>query len=275
MKKIKRNKRDLLTRFEDMLEVKNLQAHYTYEDGEKTEILKGVDFEVKPGEVHVILGPNGSGKSTFGRVLLGDPKYEVSEGDVKFSGEDFLEMEADERARAGFFLSFQSPPEVDGVSVREFLFAAKKSQDPEFSSSFRFKKGLEKSLENLRLGKEFSDREIHKGCSGGERKKIEMASLLQLNSKLAFLDEIDSGVDIDTIRAIGRGIAEFLEDKSKALVLVTHSEKLLAEIEPTHVHVFCGGKVVRSGGPEMIQQVHQDGFDAFLGEKKSGGLPVI
>lgn len=264
-------KRDL----KNMLDVKNLHAHYTDEDGNQTEILKGVDFEVKPGEVHVILGPNGSGKSTFGRVLLGDSKYEVSDGDVNFFGENFLEMEADLRARSGFFLSFQSPPEVDGVSVREFLFAAKKSLEPDFSSSFRFKKGLEKSLENLRLGKEFSDREIHKGCSGGERKKIEMASLLQLDSKLAFLDEIDSGVDIDTIRAIGRGIAQFLEDSSKALVLVTHSEKLLAEIEPTHVHIFCGGKVARSGGKEIIEQVHRDGFDAFLGDKTMTGLPVI
>ena len=252
-----------------MLKIKNLHAQF-----EETEILRGVNLDVNPGEIHVLLGPNGSGKSTLGRVILGDEKYEQTQGEIYFEGEDFNELEPSERAQAGYFLTFQSPPELDGVSVKEFLFAAKKAHDEDFSSSFKFKKGLTQTLESLRLPGEFVDRETNCGFSGGERKKIEVASLLTLQPKLAFLDEIDSGIDIDTIREIGKVIREFLTDKSKSIILVTHSDKLLKEISPTHVHIFGRGVIAESGGPELIEKIQSEGFDQYFGKPKSS-LNVI
>jgi len=238
-----------------MLEVKNLHATH---DGKK--ILNGVDLKVNPGEIHLILGPNGSGKSTLGRVLLGDSQYQKEEGVIKIVGKNVEKLSPSERAKLGFFLSFQTPPELDGVSAKNFLFAAKKSLNPEFASSFKFKKGLEKDLEELDLDASFSNREMNKGFSGGERKKMEIASLLALDPKIAFLDEIDSGVDIGAIKKIGNAINGFLENKEKSLILVSHTEKLLEVIKPQFVHVFCGGKVVATGGPELIGRVHKEGF---------------
>lgn len=248
-----------------MLTLKNLHAQF-----EENLILKGVSLEVKPGEVHILLGPNGSGKSTLGRVLLGDKKYNKTQGSITFNGENFDELEPHERAKAGFFFTFQSPPEIDGVTVKDFLFAAKKALDPEFTSSFKFKRSLGDTLENLRLPAEFIDRETNLGFSGGERKKIEMASLITLDAQCAFLDEIDSGIDIDTIRQIGATIRKFLEDKTKSLILVTHSDKLLEEITPTHVHIFADGQIFKSGGSELVQEIQTEGFDKFVPRQKSG-----
>ena len=241
-----------------MLEIKNLHAQF-----EETLILRGVNLTVNPGEVHILLGPNGSGKSTLGRVLLGDDKYERTEGSIIFNGEAFDDLEPSERAQAGFFFTFQSPPEIDGVSVKDFLFAAKKALDPEFTSSFKFKRSLEQTLEDLRLPAEFVDRETNLGFSGGERKKIEMASLMTLDAQCAFLDEIDSGIDIDTIRQIGKTLREFLTDKSKSVILVTHSDKLIEEVKPTHVHIFGNGQILKSGGPELAQELEKKGYENF------------
>lgn len=253
-----------------MLEIKNLHAQF-----EKTEILKDVNLSVKAGEIHVILGPNGSGKSTLGRVILGDKTYKKTKGKIHFKNQNFDILSTSQRAKAGFFFSFQSPPEISGVSVHEFLFSAKKSLDPNFSSSFRFKKNLENAFKNLRLPANFAERETNVGFSGGERKKIEMISLEILNPKLAFFDEIDSGVDIDTVKQIGKSIQNFMTDKTKAVILVSHSEKLLQEISPTHVHIFCNGKIVRSGSKDIIEKVHKDGFDTFLEKPKMKGFRVL
>lgn len=252
-----------------MLQIKNLHANY---EGES--ILQGVDLSVGKGEIHVVLGPNGSGKSTLGRVILGDSKYEVTKGEITLSDDDLLALDPAQRAQKGFFLSFQAPPAIDGVRSRDLLFAAKKSLDPSFSSSFKFKKSLETSLEGLRLDKSFSDREMNKGFSGGERKKMEMASLVALEPKVAFLDEIDSGVDVDALNAIASGFDDWFSS-DKAAIIVSHSEKLLEKIEPTHVHILCHGKIIRSGGVEMIEKVHRDGFDEFLPKPDLGGLKVV
>ncbi len=246
-----------------MLEIKNLRAKF-----ETEEILKGVDLSVGKEEIHVILGPNGSGKSTLGRVLLGDPKYQKTVGSIIFNQTNIEDLSPSDRAKLGFFLSFQSPPEIDGVTARNLLFAAKKSLDPDFSSSFKFRKAFEKELENMRLGKDFSDREMNKGFSGGERKKMEMASLLTLDPSCAFLDEIDSGVDVDAITAIALGFSRWFERGGKSAIIVSHSEKLLEKINPTHVHILCHGQIIRSGGKEIIEKVHRDGFDAFLPKKE-------
>ncbi len=249
-----------------MLKIKNLKAKF-----EDYEILKGINLEVNSGEIHVILGPNGSGKSTLGKVLLGENKYEITSGEILFEGENFLDLNISERAKLGYFLSFQSPPEIDGVDLNTFLFAAKKSIDEDFRSHFKLKKLLKSYLKDVRLSEDFLEREVNKGCSGGERKKIEMVSLLTLNPKLAFLDEIDSGVDVDTVRDIAKVLMNFTEDKSKSLIIVSHSEKLLDLIKPTHVHIFCHGKILKSGGAEIIESIHKEGFDAYM----PSGLKVL
>ena len=253
-----------------MLKIENLHAVLKES---KLPILKGVDLEVNAGEIHLILGPNGSGKSTLGRVILGDEKYVVSKGRIHFEGQDFSKLSPYQRAQAGFFLSFQSPPEIDGVSTKSFLFSAKKSLDPNFTSSFKLKKELKINLQNLRLPETFVEREVNVGFSGGERKKMEVVSLLTLQPKLAFLDEIDSGVDIDTIRSIGTALRSFMSETNRALVLVSHSEKLFEEIRATHIHLFHNGKIIKSGDQALLKEVQKKGFDHYI--QNSSGLKVL
>ncbi len=245
-----------------MLKIKNLCAQF-----EDKSILKGVNLEIKKGEIHALLGPNGSGKSTLGRVLLGDGKYEVTKGSVELEQKNLLKLDPAQRAQAGFFLSFQSPPELNGVNAQEFLFAAKKANDPDFHSSFRFKKSLTEHFEHLHLDEEFITRDINKGASGGERKKMEMASLLSLNAKLAFLDEIDSGLDVDGTARVASAIREFMNDGNNALILVSHTEKLLTLVKPTHFHILCAGEIIQSGGKELMEKVHKCGFCNFMNKK--------
>ncbi len=245
-----------------MLRIQNLHASL-----DTKPILQGVNLEVRNGEIHAILGPNGSGKSTLGRVMLGDARYKVAQGLIKFCDQEMNHLEPDERAKLGFFLAFQSPPSLDGVSAREFLFAARKAKDPNFHSSFRFKKELQRALQEMHLGEEFSEREMNQGASGGEKRKMEMASLLTLQPRLAFLDEIDSGIDVDGMHAVAKGIQEFMAQKEKAVILVSHTEKLLQLVKPTHVHILVHGRMVQSGGAELVEEVHKNGFSEFLNSK--------
>ncbi len=245
-----------------MLKIKNLCAQF-----EKKALLRGVNLEVNEGEIHALLGPNGSGKSTLGRVILGDKKYTVTKGSLEFEGKNFQKLDPADRAKAGFFLSFQSPPDLDGVNANDFLFAAKKAIDPEFHSSFRFKKSLSEHFQKLHLNEEFLNREVNKGASGGERRKMEIASLLSLDAKLAFLDEIDSGLDVDGIAQVAKSIQDFIKNKDKALVLVSHTEKLLDLIQPTHFHILCNGEIIQSGGRELLEKVHKCGFCKFMNKE--------
>lgn len=241
-----------------ILEVKNLKV-----DFEKTPILRGVNMEVYEGEFHLILGLNGSGKSTFGKTLLGHPRYTHTAGEIFFEEEEISDLQTHERAKKGIFLSHQSPPEISGVSAKDVLRAADKASEKK-RPIFRFTKDLKNNLKISGLSEKFLKRNMNEGASGGERKKMEIASLLTLGAKLAFLDEIDSGLDVDALKVVSQGIQSFLSSGTTAVVLVSHSEGILKHVTPTHVHVFCGGRVIASGGMEIAEKVHSDGYESFM-----------
>jgi len=244
-----------------MLKITDLTAQF-----EDQPILTGVNLSVAPGELHVILGPNGSGKSTLGKVLMRHPQYTKSGGKIEFNRQDIEELETWERARLGIFLAHQSPPAVVGVPAQDMLRAAEKAQagDLKPQSILTFKKALEGNLEKLHLPKTFLKRAINEGASGGERRKMEIVSLLTLGAKLAFLDEIDSGIDVDALKSIVEGIQEFLKSGKTSIILVTHQEKILKLLDPTKIHIFTGGKIVASGGKEIAEEIHRNGFKKFL-----------
>lgn len=244
-----------------ILQISNLKANF-----EDTPILRGINMEVNEGELHLILGLNGSGKSTFGKVLLGHPKYSQVDGTIKYLDEEISELDTFIRAQKGIFLSHQSPPEISGVSAKDVFRAADKEQNTQDNkrSVLKFNKAFKNNLKISGLGAKFFTRSLNDGASGGERKKMEIASLLTLGARLAFLDEIDSGLDVDALKVVSQGIKNFLEDSQKAVILVSHSESILKYISPTHVHVFCGGRVVASGGKEIAEKIHKDGYEGFL-----------
>jgi len=242
-----------------MLDVKKLHATI---DG--TEILKGIDLSVKPGEVHAIMGPNGSGKSTFAQVLAGHPSYEVTGGSVRYDGQDLLEMEADERARAGLFLAFQYPVAIRGITNAYFLQTAinarRKEQGLEELDTLDFAELLEGKLEELGWDDSLIHRAVNDGFSGGEKKRNEIIQLVMLEPKLAILDETDSGLDIDAVKAVAEAVNKFRRP-DRAFVLVTHYERILNYITPDYVHVLAGGKVLLSGGMELALKLEAEGYD--------------
>ena len=242
-----------------MLDVKKLHATI---DG--TEILKGIDLSVKPGEVHAIMGPNGSGKSTFAQVLAGHPSYEVTGGSVRYDGQDLLEMEADERARAGLFLAFQYPVAIRGITNAYFLQTAinarRKEQGLEELDTLDFAELLEGKLEELGWDDSLIHRAVNDGFSGGEKKRNEIIQLVMLEPKLAILDETDSGLDIDAVKAVAEAVNKF-RSPDRAFVLVTHYERILNYITPDYVHVLAGGKVLLSGGMELALKLEAEGYD--------------
>lgn len=246
-----------------MLTVTNLHAQF-----EEKPILKGVDITINPGELHILLGPNGSGKSTLGKVLLDHPHYEKTKGTMLFEDQDLEELETHERAQLGIFLAHQSPPAVSGVPVQDFLRAAVKAKaeasGEKAENIVAFKKTIKKNLAKMHLDAEFIKRNVNEGASGGERRKMEIVSLLTLGAKLAFLDEIDSGIDVDALNAIVEGVNDFLASGETSIVLVTHQEKILNLLKPTKVHIFHDGKIVQSGGKELAKKIHAEGFQSFV-----------
>lgn len=240
-----------------MLDIQNLTAQI-----EGKTILQDISFSVRPGEIHALLGPNGAGKSTLGQVLMGAAHIKVTQGEIFFKGKDLLDLPPEKRAQNGLFLSFQSPPAIDGVSLQEILLGAKKCLDPDFHSTYRLKKSVLGELENMHLSKDFWEREFNKGFSGGERKKMEVLSLLTLRPSLAFLDEIDSGIDVDALQSIIQSLQKFQEKKETALIVVSHTEKLLKSLSPTHVHLLIDGKIKKTGEKDLLDHVHQKGFRA-------------
>ncbi|HOJ68982.1 MAG: Fe-S cluster assembly ATPase SufC [Candidatus Hydrogenedentes bacterium] len=244
-----------------MLTVKNLRASV---DG--VEILKGIDFEVKAGEVHAIMGPNGSGKSTFAQVLAGNEAYEVDEeaSEVTFLGENLLELPAEERARRGVFLAFQYPVEIPGITNAYFLRAAlneiRKFRGEDPLDPMEFQELLEEKMRLVQLDPAYAERFVNAGFSGGEKKRNEILQLAVLDPKLAILDETDSGLDIDALRIVAEGVNR-LRSPERSFILVTHYQRLLNYIVPDYVHVLYRGRIVRSGGRELALELETRGYD--------------
>ncbi|MEH0862652.1 MULTISPECIES: Fe-S cluster assembly ATPase SufC [unclassified Halobacteriovorax] len=246
-----------------LLTVKDVHARV-----EEKEILKGISIEVKPGEVHAIMGPNGSGKSTLSKVIAGHPSFEVTDGtiDYNINGKqtDLLELEPDERAKNGIFLGFQYPIEVPGVSNIDFLLESfnevSKAQGAAEMKKEEFREFLRPKLELLEMREEFLDRPVNTGFSGGEKKKNEILQMAVLNPKLALLDETDSGLDIDALKIVAKGV-NAIKSKYNGIVLVTHYQRLLDYIVPDYVHVLSGGKIIKSGGKELALELEEKGYD--------------
>ena len=229
-------------------------------------ILKGLSLTINPGEIHAIMGPNGAGKSTTGYVLGGRPGYEVTGGTVSFAGQDLLALEPHERAAAGLFLGFQYPVEIPGVSFVQFLREAANAQrracgEAELSGGEFLKLAREKAA-LLKMDMDILKRPVNVGFSGGEKKRAEMVQMGILDPKLAILDETDSGLDIDALRICGEGINAIMRRADKAVLLITHYQRLLDYVQPDFVHVLAGGRIVRSGGPELAHELERDGYEA-------------
>jgi len=248
-----------------MLKINNLHAQI--EDG--AEILKGIDLEIKPGEIHAIMGPNGSGKSTLSSVIAGKEDYEVTRGEIDFYGEDLLEMGADERAHKGIFLSFQYPVEIPGVTVTNFIKTAinetRKAQGLEEMGASEMLKQIRANADKLSIRKDFLSRSLNEGFSGGEKKRNEIFQMMMLNPKLAILDETDSGLDIDALRIVADGVNAFRNDNNAVLV-ITHYQRLLDYIVPDFVHVLSDGKIIKSGGKELAHELEARGYDWVIEE---------
>jgi Fe-S cluster assembly ATP-binding protein len=238
-----------------MLMIENLRIEI---DG--NEIVKGLDLEVGIGEIHAIMGPNGSGKSTLANVLMGHPRYEVIDGSVTFEGEDVLELEPDERAKLGMFLAFQYPSEVPGVSVANFLRTAVNSVREVELSPMEMYKLLQEKMAVMQMDPKFAERYLNEGFSGGEKKRNEILQMLMLEPRLAIMDETDSGLDIDALQVVARGVNE-LRGPEFSAVIITHYQRILRYIQPDRVHVMLDGRLVTSGGKELADVLEDKGYD--------------
>ena len=239
----------------DVLKISNLCARV-----EEKEILKGVNLEIKTGEIHAIMGPNGTGKSTLSSVIMGQTRYQVTDGDVTLNGETLLDKPVDERARKGLFLAYQNPMEVPGVTNSDFIRAAMKAKDGKAPSLFNFISEYDKACQDLKMPDDLAHRYLNEGFSGGEKKRNEILQMKMLKPKFAILDEIDSGLDVDALRIVGENVYNMV-DENLGVLLITHYERLLDYIKPDYVHVMINGKIVKTGGKELIEKIDQNGYD--------------
>ena len=227
------------------------------------EILAGVDLEVGYGQTHVLMGPNGTGKSTLGLALMGSPKYEITKGNIVFDGEDITEEAANERAKKGIFLSFQNPPEVPGVTLSSFIKSALEQVTGERVKLWDYKKKLKETMNLLGMDESYAERDLNVGFSGGEKKKAEILQLLMLEPKLAILDETDSGLDVDAVRIVSSGISEYQRRCGGSLLVITHSMGILDSLNVDRAHVMVEGRIVKTGGSELIEEVNSNGYSKW------------
>ena len=248
------------TEMHDTLEMQNLHVRI-----EEREILKGLNLTIRKGEVHALMGPNGSGKSTLAYALMGHPKYTVTEGKVLMKGQNLLEMEPDERARLGLFLAFQYPCEVPGVRMSNFLRLAVSARAGKEIDVMEFYDRIEKTMKRLDMGEQFMKRYLNEGFSGGEKKRNEILQMMMLQPEFAVMDETDSGLDIDALRIVSRGVNE-LRGPDLGILIITHYERILRYITPDVVHILVDGKIVKSGGADLAAHLEEHGYDWIIKE---------
>lgn len=242
----------------ELLEINNL-----YTNVKEKQILNGLNLKINSGETHVIMGPNGAGKSTLANTLLNNPNYIVTKGQINFEGENINNLSTDERARRGIFMSFQTPEEVPGISVMNFLKTAKAAKEKEPIKIFSFKKELEENMKKLNMNPTYSNRDLNVGFSGGEKKKNEILQMLMLKPKLAILDETDSGLDVDAIKTVSQGISMY-KNKENAVLIITHSTKILQNLKVDYVHVLVDGKIVKTGNEKLAEEIEKDGYNKYI-----------
>lgn len=245
-----------------LLEIKDL-----YVNAEEKEILKGINLKINKGEIHVIMGPNGSGKTTTANAILNNPAYSKVKGNIVFDGKDITNLKTDEIAREGIFMSFQLPEEIPGVTVTNFLKYAKNKVTGKPVKIFEFKNELKKYMEDLNMNQKNVERSLNVGFSGGEKKKNEILQMLVLNPKLAILDETDSGLDVDAIRTVSKGI-EMFKNEENAVLIITHNTKILSSLKPDYVHVLVDGKIVTTGSSELAKEIEENGYSQYKAIEK-------
>jgi Fe-S cluster assembly ATP-binding protein len=244
---------------DQLLQVKDLSV--SIEEGA---ILHDVNLNIGKGETHVLMGPNGAGKSTLGNTLMGNPVYHVTNGQIIFDGEDITKATTDKRARAGMFMSFQNPLEVPGLSLESFIRNALRQQTGQPVKIMKFKKQLEETMELLQMDLSYADRDLNVGFSGGEKKKAEILQMLMLNPKFAILDETDSGLDVDAVRTVSKGIEEYHKRSDGALLIITHSTKILESLKVDYTHVLVKGTLITTGGADLVDKINEQGFESYI-----------
>ena len=250
-----------------LLSVNNLTV--SIEDDENLkEILHGVNIEIKKGETHVLMGPNGAGKSTLGYALMGNPRYVANSGEIIFDGKNIVDESADKRAKAGMFLSFQNPLEVPGLPLSSFIRNAVEAVSGKRVRMMQFKKELEKNMEVLNMDKDYANRALNVGFSGGEKKKAEILQLLMLSPKLAILDETDSGLDVDAVRTVSEGVKEYQKRKDGALLIITHSTRILESLKVDYTHIMVEGRIIKTGDASLVNEINENGFEKYIQESK-------
>ena len=246
-----------------MLNKQLLNVKDLYVDVEDKEILHGVDLSIGEGETHVLMGPNGTGKSTLGYALMGNPRYTVKSGEIWFKGKNITAEPVNERAKDGIFLSFQNPLEIPGVTLSSFIRNALEQKTGKRIKLWDFKKDLEKTMAILQMDPSYAERDLNVGFSGGEKKKAEILQMLMLEPKLAILDETDSGLDVDALSVVSRGITAYREQCDGALLIITHNTRILERVEVDRTHVMVKGHLVAEGGPDLIAQIDANGFESY------------
>ncbi|MCF0135396.1 MAG: Fe-S cluster assembly ATPase SufC [Lachnospiraceae bacterium] len=244
-----------------LLKIRGLRASVTADD---TQILHGIDLDIMPGEIHVLMGPNGAGKSTLGNCIMGNPAYTITDGTIEFNGQDITHESTDKRAKAGLFLSFQNPIEVPGITLSTFIKTASEEITGDHVRLWKFRKQLESNMEMLQMDKAYLDRDLNVGFSGGEKKKAEILQLLTLQPKLAILDETDSGLDVDAVRTVSQGVEQYMKESGRALIIITHSTRILEALKVNYTHVLVDGKLVATGDASIIDDINQNGFEKYL-----------
>lgn len=244
----------------ELLRVENLHVSV----GGK-ELLHGINLTVNKGEVHVIMGVNGAGKSTLLHAIMGNPVYKVTEGHIYFEGQEITDLSVDKRAKLGIFLSFQNPISVAGITMENFIRTAKTTISGKQQRLFPFKRLMKARMEDLEMNPSYADRYLNDGFSGGERKKSEILQMRILDPKLAMLDETDSGLDVDAVRIVSKNISEY-HNENNSLLIITHLNQILKFITPEYVHVLIDGRIVKEGGPELVDEIESNGFDAYRSE---------